>query len=91
MDRSHIFNDGPLDRARRLKAKHLRVKRQLELGAAANVVRLPKAVPLARELVIAYRELASAAVDGAVDGAQQVKSKWQKSMSNKMKVKTKTA
>ncbi len=65
MDRSHIFNVGPLDRARRLKPKHLREKRQLELGAAANVERLPKAVTLARELVIADGQLASGAVDGA--------------------------
>jgi hypothetical protein len=60
MDRSHIFNIGPLDRARRLKPKHLRVERQLELGATANIQRLPKAVTLARKLVIADGQLASA-------------------------------
>ena len=57
---SHIFNVGPLDHARRLKPKHLRVERQLELGAPTNVERLPKAVALAREFVVADGEFASA-------------------------------
>jgi hypothetical protein len=57
---SQVFNVGPLDRARQLKPKHLRVERQLELGAPTNVERLPKAVALARKFVIADGEFASA-------------------------------